>query len=124
VEISITEAETWSCIVKVQVDQDVNGNSVTRSVYQFGNIITSPNAVAAAITRAQALILNPQELQAQTQRGPETVLSPITDRRSNQREFSKNSISLDIRGPELIGLRFIDLPGIIRNAGAVAIIPC
>ncbi|KAJ7809004.1 P-loop containing nucleoside triphosphate hydrolase protein [Mycena olivaceomarginata] len=100
----------WTCIVELRYIRDQNGQFLgqTRSVV-FGNPIFDKAEVEDRIRRAQRAILCPSKA-AQTF---------LTDNDSGPTEisFSTNYISLQISGPEIADLSFVDLPGNVPSSG-------
>jgi hypothetical protein len=85
------------------------------SEVRFGPLITDKGHVELALRRAQAAVLNPSL--------PDTsFLACSVDElkngaRGNQRTlpFSRNVVCVDLEGPSLTDLNFIDLPGAYIN---------
>jgi hypothetical protein len=82
----------------------------------FGTLITDKSDVELALRRAQVAVLNPSI-------SPEDILTySLEDLKDGARgiqravQFSRNVVCVDLEGPELTDLSFIDLPGIIQNA--------
>ena len=71
-------------------------------------MITQPNDVEIALRRAQTAVLNPKTASAQfvTMRVDE-----LKKARPNQLLFSRNAVCVDLSGPQLADLAFVDLPG-------------
>lgn len=98
----------WSC--RIGILREGKGKSDSNSLHQyiqFGEIIYSHDQVRDRISRAQAAILQPsQDLQQ--------FLDPsfMQERIDG---FSFDSIVVDIDGPDVIDLSFVDLPGIIAS---------
>lgn len=76
----------------------------------FGKSITNPAELEFALRRAQFSILNPSV-------PPERILSATSvaelDQISSAQSltFSRNVVCVDLEGPDLTDLSFIDLPG-------------
>ncbi|KAJ3557530.1 hypothetical protein NM688_g1423 [Phlebia brevispora] len=112
------DADAWQCKVSIRWEFDHFGarrDEVREE--QFGEIITKPEEVELALRRAQAAILNPLNpvdtfvtMQREVLRRP----------RNNQLKFSRNSVCVDLSGPQLTDLSFVDLPAIVSsNTGIV-----
>ena len=98
--------EGWSARVSIRLIVDEDGDPLERPTTQrFGEIITSKFSVEERIKRAQLAILNPSTPAEDFL----TVDLPFSG--TNESRFSKNSIILDISGPGVDDLAFVDLPG-------------
>ncbi|KAJ7223681.1 P-loop containing nucleoside triphosphate hydrolase protein [Mycena haematopus] len=99
---------SWSCRISIRVELMVNE-------IPFGKPITNKDEVEIALRRAQLAVLNPnvspEEIWAMR---PEDLKNGIPGQESLR--FSRNVICVDLEGPELTDLIFLDLPGIIANA--------
>ncbi|CAL1698678.1 unnamed protein product [Somion occarium] len=75
--------------------------------------LTDKTDVELALRRAQFWILNPKDsMNHILSLSMEELRAP----RENALAYSRNVVCLDISGPELTDLSFVDLPGIIQNA--------
>lgn len=96
----------WHAQVSIRLVVDRHGDPLQRpSIQRFGEIITSKTDVEERIKRAQLAILNPGTPAEDFL----TVDLPFSE--TNESRFSKNSIILDISGPGVDDLAFVDLPG-------------
>lgn len=77
----------------------------------FGKPITKKEDVELALRRAQTAVLNPHISAMYFLDLAETALSGIAVHDLNSLLFSKNVICVDLEGPDLTDLSFIDLPG-------------
>ena len=76
----------------------------------FGDVITDKANVELALRRAQAAILCPQVESADfLTMDEENIRSTVSEGASLP--FSKNVVCVDLEGPDLTDLSFIDLPG-------------
>lgn len=101
--------QAWKCRVVLSKIVDERGQAlgVAESI-PFGTTITDKGDVEERIRRAQRAILNPS-VNADT-----FLLGPDGDPTGgNELSFSKNSVCLEIKGPDLTDLSFCDLPGLI-----------
>ncbi|TFY61374.1 hypothetical protein EVJ58_g4547 [Rhodofomes roseus] len=89
--------------------KDRRGNPDFRTV-PFGNPITNSEEVAERIHLAQHAILNPSTQASFFLSGGEPSTPETT--------FSSNCVSLEISGPDIVDLYFVDLPGLIVSAGS------
>jgi len=97
----------WQAQVSIRLTVDMYGALLQRpTITPFGGIITLTSDVEERIRRAQLAILNPSTT---TERFL-TVGLPFSE--TNELRFSKNSIILDISGPRVPDLAFVDLPGL------------
>ncbi|KAK7693683.1 hypothetical protein QCA50_003253 [Cerrena zonata] len=76
---------------------------------KFGNVLTNTIDLERMIRYAQVAILNPSS-------DPNVFLSGSVPAASELR-FCSDVVCIDVKGPELTDLTFIDLPGIITNTG-------
>lgn len=96
----------WRAQVSIRRAVDNYGNLLQRPIIKrFGDVITSKYDVEDRIKRAQLAILNPNTRDEDFL----TVNLPFSE--VNELRFSKNSIILDISGPGVDDLAFVDLPG-------------
>ena len=72
----------------------------------FGGPFFDPEEVTERVRRAQIAILNPSASNPLDYLNVDTNALP-----DNERQFSLDYISLQISGPGLVDLSFIDLPG-------------
>lgn len=97
-------------MVKLHFSTDASGIPIPVKIILFGDPITSKSSVEDRIRRAQRAILNPS-------RDYTKYLYQDDQPEENQVSFSKNYVSLEISGPKLIDLSFVDLPGLIASVG-------
>ncbi|KDQ60446.1 hypothetical protein JAAARDRAFT_191825 [Jaapia argillacea MUCL 33604] len=117
-----SSSEPWCCQISIRWEFDDQGKRKDKvQEVTFGGPIHDKSAVELALRRAQAAVLNPhialpkffvksdEELKA---------LSSSSDgsEQGKTLSFSKNAVCIDLVGPDLTDLSFIDLPGIIQNA--------
>ena len=96
----------WHAQVSIRLVVDQQGNPLQRPTLQrFGDIITSKTRVEERIKRAQLAILNPSTP------AKDFLTADLPFSGTNESRFSKNSICLDISGPGVDDLAFVDLPG-------------
>ncbi|KDQ56136.1 hypothetical protein JAAARDRAFT_158878 [Jaapia argillacea MUCL 33604] len=103
----------WSCRISIRWEFDRSGRRLDeiREV-PFGEEISDHGVVELALRRAQSAVLNPQIPPTQFLSMSKAELT------SAQRvvDFSRNMLCVEISGPDMPELSFIDLPGIIQNA--------
>ncbi|TFK84004.1 hypothetical protein K466DRAFT_239334 [Polyporus arcularius HHB13444] len=111
--------DSWSCQISIRWEFDINGDRVDEvSEVLFGTRFTEKEDVEPMLRRAQAAILNPTvplshflDIDIQALRAGDTKVpgaKPLA--------FSRNVICVDLAGPDLVDLSFVDLPGIVQNA--------
>jgi len=107
----------WSCEISLRFLFDNTGKPLEEpQVVGFGERFYSPSDVERALRRAQDAILQlPHsagwDITPYLQE--DYILSPKLV------GFSRNVVRLDVSGPDLVDVTFIDLPGIIQNSDAV-----
>ncbi|GAA5887898.1 hypothetical protein JCM6882_000791 [Rhodosporidiobolus microsporus] len=119
--------EPWTCRIFLRFETGIDGKPLeTVSETAFGQALTDPNAVEAALRRAQLAVLNPSvenkeyflEMDdATVKAAKEGTKPPLSE---EQLSFSTNLVCLDISGPSIVDLAFVDLPGIISNSPSPA----
>jgi hypothetical protein len=103
----------WQCQISLRLEFDTSGERKDEiREFLFGPVIFNSDDVELAIRRAQAAILNP------TIDFKRFLELPEDDVRSGKKvdgreplSFSKNIVCLDISGPDVTDLAFVDLPG-------------
>jgi energy-coupling factor transporter ATP-binding protein EcfA2 len=94
----------WKCTVELHFITDKNGQSLGQSRNEpFGEPIFDKSEVEDRIRRAQRAILNPSK--------PFRSFLEDDEEDAAEISFSTNYISLQISGPEVADLSFVDLPG-------------
>ncbi|KAI0041018.1 hypothetical protein FA95DRAFT_1565838 [Auriscalpium vulgare] len=108
----------WACQVSIRWEYDSRDQRLN-TVLQvpFGDLITDKEDVELALRRAQFAVLN-EEVSVQTVLGMSADLLKAGIPSSQARSFSRNVVCVDLEGPELTDLSFIDLPGLIQNEEA------
>ena len=103
-ECQLTHADTpWTCTVSLQLNTAADGSVLTNpQKIPFGQPITEKSEVTERIRRAQRAILTPST-------PPDVFLSAADT--TTELSFSANRIVLNINGPDVTDLNFIDLPG-------------
>ncbi|KAJ7660179.1 P-loop containing nucleoside triphosphate hydrolase protein [Mycena polygramma] len=99
----------WKCMVELRFFTDADGQTRGQPrIERFGAPIFDKSQVEERIRRAQRAILHPKKPAS-------TFLEGDTDD-STDVSFSANCISLQISGPEIGDLSFVDLPGLIASS--------
>ncbi|KAK7043329.1 P-loop containing nucleoside triphosphate hydrolase protein [Favolaschia claudopus] len=100
----------WSCVVELHSITDKNGEALGQSRNEaFGDPIFDKSEVEDRIRRAQRAILNPSK-------SARIFLNDDFDDETTEISFSRNYISLQISGPGVADLSFVDLPGLIASS--------
>ncbi|KAG6918468.1 hypothetical protein DXG01_014095 [Tephrocybe rancida] len=108
---------SWSCQIFIRREYDSDGNVLDKVVETpFGHVITDKKNVELALRRAQVAVLNPHlQFKDILKASAEDLTGPHFDS-SRSLKFSRDTICIDLEGPELTDLDFVDLPGLIQNA--------
>ncbi|KAI0650980.1 P-loop containing nucleoside triphosphate hydrolase protein [Trametes meyenii] len=109
--------DAWSCQISIRWEYDDAGEHLDEvQEVPFGPGLTDKSEVEPMLRRAQGAILNAASATALTQ----YVDNPIEYGGKGRKAlaFSRNTICVDLAGPELVDLSFVDLPGIVQNAEA------
>ncbi|KAI0350447.1 hypothetical protein OH77DRAFT_1430922 [Trametes cingulata] len=115
-------ADEWSCQISIRWEFDSAGKPLEDGVQEvpFGPRITDKDEVEPMLRRAQAAILSTASYgsvahfvdmdlaEVRSRMDPKSGARPLA--------FSRNTICVDLRGPDLADLSFVDLPGIVQNA--------
>ncbi|KAJ6582935.1 P-loop containing nucleoside triphosphate hydrolase protein [Mycena vulgaris] len=111
-----SSTNSWSCRISIRLEFDDLGRPRQEvSEHRFGNMITNKNEVEVALRRAQLAVLNPSVSFGEIlEMSPEDLKNGIPGKEPLL--FSRNVVCVDLEGPELTDLMFLDLPGIIQNA--------
>jgi hypothetical protein len=120
-EVVLTSADTqdaiWSCQISLRFMYDAGGKTLDDpQVIEFGERLYDPTDVERRLKRAQDAILQLPHQGAPdlaTYLQEDHIVSPKTV------GFSRNVVRLDVAGPDLVDVTFIDLPGIIQNSDKV-----
>ncbi|KAH9925885.1 P-loop containing nucleoside triphosphate hydrolase protein [Epithele typhae] len=108
--------EPWKCTVSLHFITDSDGQALGHPRNdQFGDVVYDKGQVEDRIRRAQKAILNPGT-DAQKFLGDDFDNAGDTSRQ--ELTFSTNNVSLQISGPEVEDLSFVDLPGLIASVGS------
>ncbi|KAH7099991.1 P-loop containing nucleoside triphosphate hydrolase protein [Auriculariales sp. MPI-PUGE-AT-0066] len=110
-KLSYTASEPWSCSVSLRFITDQYGAPLNpiRNV-PFGEVMTDKDEVESRLRRAQLAILDPH-----SDHNKFLEIEDIESAVRAQNGFSHNYISLQISGPDVPDLSFVDLPGIIAS---------
>ncbi|KAJ7143314.1 P-loop containing nucleoside triphosphate hydrolase protein [Mycena crocata] len=113
-----SSTNAWSCRIYIRLEFDDSGRPRQDiQEYPFINMITDKNEVEVALRRAQTAVLNPSvSFDEILDMSPQELKNGIAG--TTPLLFSRNVICVDLEGPDLTDLMFLDLPGIIQNAEA------
>lgn len=107
----------WTCRLSIRWEFDDEGKRLQRvDETPFGKPITNKTDVELALRRAQAAVLNPESPALFFVSMSEQDLADSMVNNDKTLRFSRNVLCVDICGPDLTDLSFVDLPGIIQNA--------
>ncbi|KAJ7024655.1 P-loop containing nucleoside triphosphate hydrolase protein [Mycena alexandri] len=112
-ECRMSSAPEWSCRISIRREFDRTGKRLGEvSEVAFGAPIKDKDAVELFLRRAQLAALDSSvNLTAVLKMNVEELKE-----KSQTAAFSKNVVCIDLEGPDLTDLQFVDLPGIIQNA--------
>ena len=107
-----SSSNSWTCQVSIRWEFDGHGKPIKNiSEVPFGQLITEKEEVEIALRRAQAAVLNPHIAASHFLNLTPEDLARIAEGQKALR-FSRNVVCVDLEGPELTDLSFIDLPGL------------
>ncbi|KAF8323490.1 P-loop containing nucleoside triphosphate hydrolase protein, partial [Cantharellus anzutake] len=116
-ECILTQADgSWSCEICLRFQYDRQGHElVPHRNIPFGPVITNPADVKDRLRRAQAAILDPA---LDSPNFPNSFLDCREVPSNRVTSFSRNFISMTVKGPDVVDLSFVDLPGIIASVSS------
>ena len=104
--------QPWRCKVSLRRDSDENGLPITDiQEVQFGDIIHEAVDLEDRLRRAQKAILNPSIDYANFLFDEDRSDDVISLEDEQNLSFSSNVVCVDVWGPDVPDLTFIDLPG-------------
>ena len=107
-----SSSEAWTCQVSIRWEFDKHGRPQEKVTEQkFGMPLKDKAEVELVLRRAQAAVLNPK---AQPNKFA-NISAEMLRNMPNELAFSRNAVCLDISGPELTDLAFVDLPGALMQ---------
>ncbi|KAF5349459.1 hypothetical protein D9757_012431 [Collybiopsis confluens] len=111
----IASSSPWACRISVRAEFGRDGKRLEEvTEAPFGQPIDNKADVELALRKAQFAVLNPDIPFSEILRASAQDLKGMTTEKSMA--FSRNVVCVDLEGPELTDLSFIDLPGLIQNA--------
>lgn len=105
--------QPWSCQVLLRRETDETGQRTSSKEEKFGPLLHDKSELEEMIRRAQLAVLNPG-LPATFFETFDTRSLPLGQKPAQspmQLAFSSSVVCLDLAGPDLPDLSFIDLPG-------------
>ncbi|TFY58284.1 hypothetical protein EVJ58_g6511 [Rhodofomes roseus] len=114
----LSSAGPWSCQISIRWEFHADGKRRNKvEEVPFGDILTDKGEVEMMLRRAQAAVLDTERPLSQFIVMDADELDSLSPRNSETAlPFSQNIVCVDISGPNLTDLSFVDLPGIIQNA--------
>ena len=114
----------WSCQIKIRWEfSDASRRRAEVEEVDFGPRLLDRSRVEIMLRRAQAAVLNParplSEFLEMDERDPR-----LTVKEKNQYQFSRNVVCVELTGPDLADLSFVDLPGMLGNNANTADAHC
>ena len=111
-ECTMTQADEWSCAIFLRLEFDANGDPYPmQETVPFGPKLTNKDEVEIWLRRAQAAILSPHIQSADFHGKSKEDITQLQKTDKHVKGFSKNTIYVDVRDPDVTGLSFVDLPG-------------
>ncbi len=108
----MTQDDKWSCSISLHLEFNENGDpDPIQTTVPFGPILTNKEEVEIWIRRAQAAILCPHIMSNDFHRKSKEDITQLQKTDKLMQGFSKNTIHVDVKDPEITGLSFVDLPG-------------
>ncbi|KAI0743150.1 P-loop containing nucleoside triphosphate hydrolase protein [Daedaleopsis nitida] len=115
-----SKAADWSCQISIRREVVVDSGNSTISESLFGERITNQADVEMMLRRAQLAVLDQKTSTSHFLDMEDDVVEAMMKSNTLPR-FSRDVVCLQIAGPDLPTLSFVDLPGIIDNADGATI---
>ena len=115
VVLSHSDSDAWSCQISLRIMYNADGILLSEPhVIPFGELLHDSEDVENRLLGAQAAVLQLPFMEEFSvneflEDDYEAPAKPPVD-------FSRNVVRLEVCGPDLVDVTFIDLPGIISNA--------
>lgn len=113
----------WTCQINIRRVEDTSGTPLSRPYEaEFGGPIHSLQMVEPMLRRAQLAAVNPDrdldelihfDLANYDSQGKDGILPPVYP---DQQSFSRNVVAIELQGPDMLNLTFIDLPGKLESS--------
>ena len=111
-ECTMTQDEQWSCTISLRLEFDINGDPYPiQETVPFGPTLTNKDEVEIWLRRAQAAILSPHIQSFDFHGKSKEDISQLQKTDKHMKGFSRNTIHVDVKDPDITGLSFVDLPG-------------
>ena len=107
-------SKEWSCQIKIRWEYEADNVKRREEVeeVEFGPLLTDKAKVEPMLRRAQAAVLNPDEKPSIFVAMSDEDMSKRAETRSKKTlPFSRNVVCMELAGPDLADLSFVDLPG-------------
>jgi hypothetical protein len=106
----------WESQVFLRIETDSSGRRLNQiKETKFGPVLYDKDALELMLRHAQLAILNPSVDSSKFVRLDEKEALPAADGpplgSKEQLAFSSNVVCIDVSGPDVVDLSFIDLPG-------------
>ena len=106
---------SWSCQIKIRWEfSDASRRRAEVEEVNFGPRLLDKSKVEITLRRAQAAVLNPNRPLSEFLQMDEKD-ERLTNKEMNQHQFSRNVVCVELKGPDLVDLSFVDLPGMFGN---------
>jgi hypothetical protein len=110
----MTQDEQWSCTISLRLEFDANGDPYPiQETVPFGPTLTNKDEVEIWLRRAQAAILSPHIQSSDFHGKSRDDIGQLQKTDKHMKGFSKNTIHVDVKDPDITGLSFVDLPGML-----------
>lgn len=114
--LSSSSSPLWTCRISIRFEYDPDGKLLDKvSELPFGELIFEKEQVELALRRAQTAVLNSHIPFAEILVMSQKQLKEVNNDKTLK--FSRNIICVDLEGPDLTDLSFIDLPGVFSPFG-------
>lgn len=99
----------WRCKISIRWEFDDFGDRRDEvREEQFGEVITTPEDVEIALRRVQTAVLNPK---LPSKQFVDMGVNELKRAKPSQLPFSRNAVCVDLSGPQMADIAFVDLPG-------------
>lgn len=102
-------SDAWKCQVSIRWEFDSNGQRLLIREDHFGPPVTNKDDLEIILRRAQSAVLHPEVPADQFHSKSLQDLKAL--QLQSALPFSRNVVCLDISGPDITDLSFVDLPG-------------
>ena len=107
----MSEGPHWACHILIRWEFGDDGSLEDEVIEEpFGSPIFDKSEVELMLRRAQVAVLNPEE---ESQGFWNLSAKELKSRGENELQFSRNTICIDLSGPHMVDLAFVDLPGVL-----------